>query len=96
MAAASSIARLLLCASVCALWEALAKSLPDQGAFGKLAIRGCSTMRRWEWLLFYGFCRQTVGVRAAAPWFDGGGEEKMFGDGFLCVSAVKRWFDSAD
>lgn len=37
---ANCISRLLLFVSVCAVWEALAKSLPDQGALGKLAIRG--------------------------------------------------------
>lgn len=37
---ASSISRLLLFVWICAVREALAKSLPDQGAFGKLAIRG--------------------------------------------------------
>lgn len=31
---------LLLLASVCTVWEALAKSVPDQGAFGKLNSRG--------------------------------------------------------
>lgn len=34
------VSRLLLFVWICALREALAKSLPDQGAFGKLAIRG--------------------------------------------------------
>lgn len=32
---ADYICRLLLLGSVCAVWEALAKSLPDQGAVGK-------------------------------------------------------------
>lgn len=37
---ANCVSRVLLIVSICAVWEALAKSLPDQGAFGKLAIRG--------------------------------------------------------
>lgn len=37
---ANCISRLLLFASVYAVWEALAKSVPDQGALGKLAVRG--------------------------------------------------------
>lgn len=51
---ATFISRLFLFVSVSgAVWEALAKSLPDQGAFGKITIwgGGRSTMTRWEWLL---------------------------------------------
>lgn len=39
-------------------------------------------MRRWEWLHFYVFCRQSVDVRAAALRYQGGSEEVDVGGRF--------------
>lgn len=84
---ANCVSRFLLFVSICAVREALAKSLPDQGAFGKLATRGDAA--QWEdgeWLHFYGFLSTSSAPRSSdimsawRRWISGGG--------FLVVSAL--------
>lgn len=94
---ADYISRLLLFASICAVWEALAKSLPDQGAFGKLAIRGMQHNEEmgvvaFLWLLSTNRrCLRRCALISC--WLTGGA---FLGGDLSVVSAGKRWFDGAD